>query len=268
MTAPRTRAVIPARLASSRFPGKPLINIAGLPMIEHVRRRAALAAVDEVVVATCDPEIAKVVESYGGIAVMTSSQHERATSRVAEACGSELDAIVVIVQGDEPLVLPDAITRVVEAVRADPRVRCANLLSPLSSDTDPDNPDVVKAVCGFSGDVVYFSRASIPFFRERAAAPVYRQTGIMAFTSELLRQFDTLPQGRLERVESVDMLRMLEHGIAVRGVVADAGTIGVDRPGDVPLAERLLAEDPEQRRLFDRIRADVTQRPVRSSVAV
>lgn len=260
----RVLAIIPARIASSRFPGKPLANIAGLPMIEHVRRRAALAAVDEVVVATCDAEIAKVVTGYGGKAVMTSAKHERATSRVAEACAADLDGVVVIVQGDEPLVDPAAITRAVEPLRADPRVRCVNLLSPLVSDADRANPDVVKAACALSGDVLYFSRAAIPFFREHAPAPVYRQTGIMALRAELLRQFDSLPEGRLECVESIDMLRFLEQGIAIRGVVADAPTVGVDRPADVTVAERCLVEDPKQRLLFQRIRDGVTEHTVTS----
>lgn len=247
----RTVAVVPARLASSRYPNKPLAQILGLPMVEHVRRRAALArGLDQVVVATCDQEIADVVQAAGGQVVFTAATHERATERVAEATRHTDAAVVVMVQGDEPLLLPDAIERVVAPLHERPDVSCTNLLSMLDPDERSD-ADVVKAACDLEGDVLFLTRAPIPFVRsESAAVPVYRQTGIMAFRADLLREFATLPATPLERVESIDMLRLLEHGRRIRGVLTDHPTYGVDRPEDVETVERAMRNDPVQRSLY------------------
>lgn len=247
----RAVAVVPARLASSRFPNKPLVAIAGLPMVEHVRRRAAMVeGVDEVVVATCDEAIRRAVEDAGGRVIMTADTHERCTDRVEEAARS-LDAdIVVIVQGDEPLLLPDAVRVTIEPLLRDERIVCTSLLSTLRTRADLTDPDIVKAVCARDGDVLYFTRAAVPFYRVDGDAPVYRQTGIMAMRHSLLSTYATLAETPLERVESVDMLRLLEHGYSVRGVVLEYDTIGVDRPGDVALVERVLHDDPAQRALL------------------
>jgi len=252
----RIVAIVPARMASSRFPGKPLVPLLGVPMIEHVRRRTLLreAGVDDVIVATCDVSIHEAVVAAGGNAVMTAATHERCTDRIEEAARGIDAAIVVMVQGDEPLLLPEAVRQVAAPLVEDPSVVCTNLLSPLESEGDRKNPDVVKAACGLSGDIMYFSRAPIPLFRSRVDVPVYRQTGIMAFRSDLLTCYATLPETPLERAESVDMFRLIEHGIRIRGVRVDYRTVGVDRPEDVPGVERLLREDPRQRHLFERTR--------------
>lgn len=246
--------VIPARMASSRYPGKPLVDILGLPLIEHVRRRALLA--DEanlVVVATCDESIKEVVEKAGGKAVMTKDTHQRCTDRIEEAMEKLPGDIVVMVQGDEPLLMPGAISAVVAPLLADPTLPIVNLLSPLESAEDHRNPNIVKAVCNLKGDVVFFTRASIPFFREEIKTPVYRQTGIMAFRKEALSRFSALPETSLERAESVDMLRAIEHGMRIAGVVAGYATIGVDRPSDVALVEAALSADRVQKELFQSI---------------
>jgi 3-deoxy-manno-octulosonate cytidylyltransferase (CMP-KDO synthetase) len=251
----RTIVVIPARMASSRFPGKPLVLIAGVPMVEHVRRRALLArGIDEVVVATCDEAIMTSIQGLGGRAVMTADTHERCTDRVNEAVQSLAGDIVVMVQGDEPLLNPEAIERVARPIVDDERVSCTNLLSPLESDADLQNPNIVKAACAQNGDVLFLSRAPIPFFRKRDTCPIYRQTGIMAFRRSLLEHFSRLPETPFERVESVDMLRLLEHGLPIRGVVVDYPTVGVDRPQDLPGVEALLAGDAVQRDLHERSR--------------
>jgi 3-deoxy-manno-octulosonate cytidylyltransferase (CMP-KDO synthetase) len=242
-------------MASSRYPGKPLVKILGLPMIEHVRRRALLAdGVGEVIVATCDQSIFNVVTGAGGRAVMTADTHERCTERIEEAARGIDAEIVVMVQGDEPLLLPEAVRRIAAPLVQDPSIVCTNLLSPLESDDDRGNPNIVKAACAQNGDIMYFSRAPIPLFRSRVEVPVYRQTGIMAFRSDLLRRYSSLAETPLERAESVDMFRLIEHGIRIRGVVVDYRTVGVDRPEDVPGVERLLQEDPQQRELFARTR--------------
>jgi 3-deoxy-manno-octulosonate cytidylyltransferase (CMP-KDO synthetase) len=246
--------VIPARMASSRFPGKPLVPILGLPMIEHVRRRSLLAPnVDRVVVATCDRVIHDAVVAAGGLAVMTRDSHERCTDRVQEAMLGLRGDVVVMVQGDEPLLDPAAISLVSEPLLADDAIRVTNLLSPLESLVDLDNPDIVKAVCNRAGDVMFLTRAAVPYFRKRRDVPVYRQTGVMAFRVAFLHEFSSLPPTPLEDAESVDMLRVLEHGVPIRGVVALGTTLGVDRPEDVAAAEAGLRSDPLQRRLHDQI---------------
>lgn len=252
----RIVAIVPARMASSRFPGKPLVPLLGIPMVEHVRRRASLreAGVDDVIVATCDVSIRDAVVAAGGKAVMTADTHERCTDRIEEAARGVDAEIIVMVQGDEPLLLPDAVRQIAAPLVDDPSVVCTNLLSPLESDEDRRNPDIVKAACAQNGDIMYFSRAPIPLFRTRVDVPVYRQTGIMAFRAEILRRYASLPETPLERAESVDMFRLIEHGIRIRGVRVDYRTVGVDRPEDVAGVERLLQEDPRQRALFERTR--------------
>jgi 3-deoxy-manno-octulosonate cytidylyltransferase (CMP-KDO synthetase) len=240
-------------MASSRFPGKPLVPILGLPMVEHVRRRALLASgIDGVVVATCDRSILDAVAALGGRAVMTADTHERCTDRVEEAMRSLAGDIVVMVQGDEPLLVPDAVERVAQPLRDRADVVCTNLLSPLESDADLSNPNIVKAACAQDGRVMFFSRAPIPFYRRRIECPVYRQTGIMGFRADLLRRYSSLPETPFEQAESVDMLRLLEHGVPIHGVVVDYPTVGVDRPEDVPAVERWLHGNAVQRALYDR----------------
>lgn len=246
--------VIPARMASSRYPGKPLANILGMPLVEHVRRRALLAnTASLVVVATCDLEIKESVEKFGGIAVMTKDTHERCTDRIEEAILNLPGHIIVMVQGDEPLLVPQAISDVIEPLLRDPDVDIVNLLSPLESDTDYSNTNIVKAACNLRGDVIFFSRAPIPYFREQIKVPVYRQTGIMAFRREVLEKFSSLPETPFERAESVDMFRALEHGLRIAGVVTNYTTIGVDKLSDVQLVENAIKQDILQNELFNLI---------------
>jgi len=244
--------IIPARMASSRYPGKPLELIMGIPMVEHVRRRAILAhGVDLVVVATCDTSIKDAVESYGGRAVMTKDTHERCTDRVEEAMQQLPGDIVAMVQGDEPMLIPDAISQVIQPLLDDCGLDVVNLLSPLESSEDYINPNIVKAVCNKQGNVIYLTRAPVPYFRKQEVVPVYRQTGIMAFRAGFLPQFSALSETALENAESIDMLRLIEHGICIRGVVANYTTVGVDRPGDIAVVESALKNNPVQRDLFE-----------------
>jgi 3-deoxy-manno-octulosonate cytidylyltransferase (CMP-KDO synthetase) len=246
--------VVPARMASSRYPGKPLVGIAGLPMVEHVRRRSLLATgAGRVVVATCDSSIRDAVASFGGEAVMTADTHERCTDRVEEAMRHLPGDVDVMVQGDEPLLMPDAVSRIARPLLDDESVVCTNLLSPLESDADLANPNIVKAVCDRRSRVMFLSRAAVPFYRQRVVCPVFRQTGIMAFRASLLRTYATLPETPFERAEAIDMLRLLEHGLPIHGVVVEYSTVGVDRPEDVTIVERLLRDDPTQRQLHARI---------------
>lgn len=250
----KTVAVIPARMASSRYPGKPLAKIFGLPMIEHVRRRVALcAAVDVVVVATCDREIFEVVTGAGGKAVMTADTHERCTTRVEEAMSQLEGEIVAIVQGDEPLIMPKAVEQVVTPLQQSPDIDCTNLLSKLIVDADFQDLNIVKAATDTAGFIMFFSRASIPYFRQRGDCPIYRQMGIMAFRRAFLQAYTKLPETPFERVESVDLLRLLEHGYKILGVPTEHATVGVDHAEDVARVERMLEIDPEQQAVYAQI---------------
>ena len=250
----KTVAVIPARMGSSRFPGKPLAEIAGLPMIEHVRRRVALSdAIDDVVVATCDREILDTVTKHGGKAVMTADTHERCTDRVAEAKQHIVLDIAVIVQGDEPLFDPDVLAPLVQPFRTIDGLECTNLISVIKDPVDLENIDIVKTVLDERRNVMYFSRAAVPFLREGDRRPMYRQTGVSAFSESFLEKFSTLPPTALEIAESVDFLRILGHGHTIHGVVYDAPTVGVDRPSDVAIVERVLSEDADQQAIMRRI---------------
>ena len=247
--------VIPARMASSRYPGKPLVPILGLPMIEHVRRRSLLAeGVSLVVVATCDQVIKEFVNQNGGQAVMTKDTHERCTERVQEAMEILPGDIVVMVQGDEPLLNPNAITQVAQPLLDEPSLDVVNLLSPLESPDDLTNPNIVKAVCDINQNVIYLTRSAVPHFRKTVKTPVFRQTGIMAFRSSFLPRFSSLPETALEMAESIDMLRLLEYGVRIQGVVVDYVTIGVDRPSDIQIVEAVLREDVLKKSLNKQIK--------------
>ena len=249
----KTSVIIPARMASSRFPGKPLTKILDLPMIEHVRRRALLAdGIDEVIVATCDQEIADAVTQVGGKSEMTADTHERCTTRVDEASYSDDAEIVVIIAGDEPLTLPETIERVVKPLHENPSLDCTNLLSEIKDKKDFSDINIVKAVTDQAGFIIYYSRSPIPYFRLQVKCPVFRQTGLMAFRTAFLHRFTALPETPFEMAESVDMLRLLEHGYRVLGVPTDKETYGVDHPKDIEKILTVLETDTLQQELYKR----------------
>lgn len=241
--------VIPARMASSRFPGKPLKSLVGMSLIQHVYLRCRLYdGFDRVVVATCDDAIADNIRLVGGEAVMTADSHERATDRVEEAVGHlglglSDDDLVLMVQGDEILVTPDMLSRIVSAFRAS-RPAVVNLVSRLYSEADHNDPNCVKVVMAPDQRILYFSRSAIPSRSRSPDAPIYQQTGIIAFRADFLRKFSQLPQTPLEKIESCDMLRVVEHGLPISAVLSDLETIGVDTEADLRRAEAVLANDP------------------------
>ncbi len=250
----KVAVVIPARMASSRFPGKPLVNILDLPMIEHVRRRACLSSeVDDVYVATCDEEIFKVVTRLEGRAIMTANTHERCTDRVEEASKALEYDIIAIIGGDEPLFEPEVLDILIESMQADKNSYCANLLSEIRDEEDLSDMDVVKAVLDQKDFIMYFSRSPIPYFRIQTNSPMYRQTGISAFTKSFLNKYSNLSPTPLEVAESVDFLRILEHGYAIRGVPHKRKTVGVEREKDVGIVEKILKENTLQNRIYQRI---------------
>lgn len=251
----RIVAIIPARMAASRFPGKPLVPILGLPLIEHVRRRALLCpALDSVVVATCDREIEKAVQAFGGQVVMTKDTHQRCTDRVEEAIDKIAPAdIVLILQGDEPLFDAALLTRMIEPMQSNPDILCTNLLTPISEEKDRDDRDIVKALIDPKGYVLYYSRASVPFKRAFGPVQVYRQTGLSAFRAAFLKTFSQLTPTPLEIVESIDFMRIIEHRYPIFAVTADVKSIGVDRPDDVGIVEHILQHDVAQQAIFKKI---------------
>lgn len=242
----RVLGVIPARLGSSRFPGKPLALLNGRPMIEHVYRRAAACRrLDEVIIATCDQAIAEAAGGFGARAVMTSASHERASDRVAEAVLAETAEIVVMIQGDEPMIEPEMIDAAVEPLLRDTSVACTNLVAGIHSEQELLDPNTIKVVMGADGRALYFSRQPIPW---RGAAVFasgvwFKQVCVIPFRRDALATFCALPQGPLERAESVDMLRFVEHGIDVHMVATPVTTHAVDTPADLTLVEALMARD-------------------------
>ncbi len=246
MNKPTVLAVVPARMASTRFPGKPLAMIAGLPMVEHVRRRAALCPlIDDVVVATCDREILEATQAHGGRAVMTAATHERCTDRVAEAAEREPAEIIVNLQGDEPLLRPDMLEALVAPLLEDPGLPCTNLMAEIRED-EADSANLVKVACDLRMQALYFSREPIPSRRKAGRLPVhwFRQLGIIAFRHDFLRTYTQLPPTPLEAIESVDMLRLVEHGYRIRMVPVEFSGLGVDTPADLERATELMKADP------------------------
>ncbi|HEY7724024.1 MAG TPA: 3-deoxy-manno-octulosonate cytidylyltransferase [Anaeromyxobacteraceae bacterium] len=232
--------IIPARYGATRFPGKPLALLAGKPLVLHVVERAARArGVGRVAVATDDDRIAAAVRGAGAEAVLTGPA-ATGTDRVAEAARALPGAEVVVnLQGDEPLIEPGAVEALVEAMA--PGVSMATLSRPL----DPgelERPQVVKVVSDLRGDALYFSRAAIPHRRQGGPSALARaHVGAYAFTADFLQEFARLPPGRLEREESLEQLRALEHGHRIRVVETGYRGFGVDTPEDLERARAMLA---------------------------
>lgn len=237
--------VIPARMGSSRFPGKPLAHICGIPMIEHVYKRSAMSnSLDDLYVATCDQEIFDTVIDFGGKAIMTDACHERCTDRIAEAV-KDIDAdIIVNIQGDEPLVFPEMIDAAIAPLIEDDSIVCSNLMAIIDEDKDFEDPNEVKVVVDNKSDALYFSRESIPS-KKKGAKDVkgYKQVCVIPFTREFLFTYTQLPQTPLEVIESVDMLRVLEHGYKVRMVPIDHVVQSVDTENDLKRVEALMEKD-------------------------
>jgi 3-deoxy-manno-octulosonate cytidylyltransferase (CMP-KDO synthetase) len=237
----RVSVIIPARWGASRFPGKPLADLAGKPLITHVVARALRArGVDEVAVATDDPRIASAAGAAGARAVMTG-EAATGTDRVAAAARAlePRPDVVVNLQGDEPLIEPEAIEALVAAM-VDRSVEMATLARPLE-EGELERPHVVKVVSDLRGDALYFSRAPIPHRRAGGASALARaHVGMYAFTRDCLERFAALPPGRLEAEESLEQLRALEHGLRIRVVDTRYRGFGVDVPEDLERARAVL----------------------------
>ncbi|MEW6320764.1 MAG: 3-deoxy-manno-octulosonate cytidylyltransferase [Acidobacteriota bacterium] len=233
MTETSVLAIIPARYHSTRLPGKALADIGGRPMIEHVYRRASAArTVAGVVVATDDARIVEAVAAFGGVACMTRADHPSGTDRLAELAAELPAGILVNVQGDEPLLDPAAIDAAVAPLLADPAVGMSTLCRPLAAD-EAARPDVVKVVRALDGTALYFSRAAIPYPRDPAAAACYAHVGLYVYRRTVLLRLAALAPSPLERAESLEQLRALEHRIAITVVETAHAAPGVDTPADL-----------------------------------
>ena len=243
--------IIPARMESTRFPGKPLKEICGMPMIGHVYHRSNLCdLLSDIYVATCNKEIYNYVSSINGKVVMTSNSHERASDRVAEALlNIEKDLeekidIVVMIQGDEPLILPDMISDGIEPLMKDPKFAVTNLMATINSKSEWEDPNEVKVVVGNQNFAMYFSRELIPSDKKYDGKIVaYKQVCIISFKRDYLLQYCNLKPTPLEIIESVDMNRFLEHGFKVKMVNTKHETYSVDRLEDLNKVIELMQDD-------------------------
>lgn len=243
---PRVLIVIPARYGAVRFPGKPLVPVAGVPLVERVRRLCLrVPGRPRVVVATDDARIVRAVRAFGGEAQRTRRDHPSGTDRVAEVARRTPCDLVVNVQGDEPLLDPRTIARLIAAMKARPAPRMATLAHPIRDAREFADPNAVKVVRDARGDALYFSRAPIPSFREGPPSPARRRRclrhiGIYAFRREFLVRYVRWPQSFLEKAEKLEQLRALENGVRIRVLITEKKPVGVDVPGDVRRVERLL----------------------------
>lgn len=242
---PATTVVIPARYGSTRLPGKPLLDIGGRPMIEHVHRAATRVPGSlRVLVATDDARIADTVTAFGGEAWLTRSDHRTGSDRLAEVARRLTTDIIVNVQGDEPLMPPSLIQGVVAALAADPGLAIATARCPIDDAGMLSDPHVVKVVVDTQGNALYFSRAPIPCAREATPgrAPVGdRHIGLYAYRRACLLELAEIPPTPLERLEGLEQLRALESGYRIGTIATEEAPIGVDTPADLERVRRLVA---------------------------
>jgi len=243
--------IIPARMASTRFPGKPLEKINGIPMIGHVYYRSKMSnLMNDVYIATCDNEIAEYIEGVGGKAVMTSDKHERASDRSAEALtkvekslGYKVD-IVVMIQGDEPMLMPEMTDEAVKLMLDDNSLDIVNIMAPIRSEIEHTDKNIVKVVVDNNNFAMYFSREPIPSpWKGLDNIKPFKQTGIILFKRDFLLRFNDMEQTPLEIAESVDMLRVLEHRYKVRMAPTQYDVYSVDTEQDRKKVESMLSTD-------------------------
>ena len=235
-------AIIPARFRSSRLPGKPLREVAGRTLIEHVYRRVEqVRGLDRILIATDDRRILDAVAAFGGEAVLTRADHESGTDRLAEAAaGLDTDTIVVNVQGDEPLIEPAAIERALEVARSGD-AEVVTLMTPLREPAAILDPNNVKVVVDRSGRALYFSRSPIP-----SSGNAFLHLGLYVYRAGFLRTFARLEPSRLEQAERLEQLRALEHGFRIRVVEVESQSWGIDTPVDLEAFERFIGTEPVQ----------------------
>jgi len=232
--------VIPARFASSRFPGKVLALLSSKTVLQHVYERACQSRyLSETIIATDDDRVYEAARSFGAPVRMTRADHASGTDRAAEVASAEDAAVVVNIQGDEPLIDPAAIDAAILPVVHDADVAMATLKKKIEDPREIGDPNVVKVVTGHSGDAIYFSRCPIPYAREQGGA-WFKHVGLYVYRRDFLLQYPRLPVGPLERAERLEQLRALENGYPIRVVETDYESLGVDTPEDLERVARLF----------------------------
>src|SRR5579863_1569442 len=244
---PNVVVVIPARFGSTRLPGKPLVSLGGKPMVQRVYERAKRAqTVHRVIVATDDQRIMDAVKGFGGEARMTRSDHRTGTERIAEVAAHEGGEVFVNVQGDEPLIDPEAIDTAIGALLEEPAAQIATVATPIRNLSDVMDPNVVKTVLDFDNNALYFSRAPIPWARDtgqKVHVNYWKHLGLYVFQRDALLEYPTLPQGELEKIEQLEQLRWMENGWKIRVAEVAHDAVSVDVPEDVTRVEKLLREE-------------------------
>ncbi|MGA2197573.1 MAG: 3-deoxy-manno-octulosonate cytidylyltransferase [Bryobacteraceae bacterium] len=237
--------VIPARISSSRFPGKVLALLASKPMLQHVWERACQSRyLTSTIIATDDARVYETARSFGAAVRMTRSDHASGTERVAEVASSENAQIVVNIQGDEPLIDPAAIDAAILPLAHDAEIVMGTLMKRIENPREIDDPNVVKVVTGRNGDAIYFSRSPIPYVRDSAALPLparFKHVGLYVYSREFLLRYAELPVGPLELAERLEQLRAIENGFRIRVVETEYDSMGVDTPADLERAAALFA---------------------------
>jgi len=242
----KTVAIIPARLKSSRFPNKPLADIWGRPMIEHVWRRTQMCEIlDEVWVATPDKEIFDVVEKFGGRAIMTRDDHVMAMDRLAEANETIKADLVVNVQGDEPLIYPEMIEAITRPMQEDASYACGTLIQKITDLSEVEDRNRVKVVRDLKGDAIFYSREPIPSAAKTSElVDYYKMICVYPIRQQSLRDFTTWGMSPLETIESIDLLRFLEHNAKVKVVETKKETFNVDTQNDLVRVREIMKDDP------------------------
>ncbi len=239
----KAAAIIPARYASTRFPGKPLVQIAGKPLVQWVYERVSKAKnINRIIVATDDQRIFRAVRSWGGEVVMTSSRHQTGSDRIAEVAKKLKEEIIVNVQGDEPLIRPKLIDSLVDALKKNKTTPVVTTCCAIESKEELSSPNVVKVIFDLHGRALYFSRYCLPFVRDTNMDAVvhYKHMGIYAYQRDFLLKYIKLKPTRLESLEKLEQLRILEHGYSIQIVMTKFDSIGVDTPEDITRVEKLL----------------------------
>jgi 3-deoxy-manno-octulosonate cytidylyltransferase (CMP-KDO synthetase) len=236
-------AIIPARWASTRFPGKPLVILRGKPLVQHVWERAGRAKrVGRVIIATDDMRIAEAAFDFGAEVALTSPKHPTGTDRLAEVAKKLKSAPLILnVQGDEPDIAPSTIDRLASALQDDPKLGMVTAANPITAAADIRNPNVVKVVTDLAGRALYFSRSVIPHDRDgRGRIKYLRHQGIYGYRRQVLLDFVKWKPTPLEKAEKLEQMRALEHGVSIGVIVVKRGSVGVDVPADLAKAVRAL----------------------------
>ena len=239
----KTAAIIPARMGSTRFPGKVLANLGGKPIVQWVWERTKASKADEVIIASDSEEVIRAVKAFGGNAQMTSPNHPSGSDRIWEVA-AKLDCDIIInVQGDEPFVEPTVIDRLIDVMQASPAPDMATVVVPATREQIGNNPNSPKVVIDVNDYALYFSRSPIPFLRTGGTEmPLYRHWGIYAYSRSALKKFVSLPESPLEKCEKLEQLRALENGMKIKVIKTEFQSIGIDTPEDLESAEKYLQD--------------------------